>query len=547
MPRWDAADEEAAPPGAPTVVPRIRARAILEREWDAIVVGSGIGGLVTAALLAKKGALRVLVLERHYEPGGLTQTFKRRRHIFDVGVHYVGDMGSPRSPTRRLFDVVSEGRIAWSPLPPIHDRFRIDGAEVGVGRGIERTRAAFVDFAPREEAAIDRYLDEVQTCARQAPAFLLDRTRGRVDARTDRAPFYRWADATTAEVLAGLGASPRLSALLTAHFGNYGERPSTSSFAAHALATAHYFGGAHYPVGGGGRLAKEIAATIATNGGAVVVRAEVDEILLEGDTAVGARLGDGREVRAPIVVSDVGAALTFGRLLPEGAPHVGELRERVGRIGASGAHTALYVGLDRSPRELGLDGANLWLSSLDADGDHGRLFEWIDGARDAPPGLFVSFTCANDPSAEARMPGRASLVASVIIPYAPFDRWSDTARARRGPEYDALKARLTRQTLALLCRAVPQIADHVEHAEMSTPLTTKHFAAHLSGETCGLAHTPARFRLGPSAGTPIKGLYLTGQDAWLCGVAGAGFGALASASVILGRDLLRELVFGVSG
>lgn len=542
MGSWDPADEEASPPSAPSAVPFVRARPLLERDWDVVVIGSGVGGLVTAALLATRASLRVLVLERHYEPGGLTQSFKRRRHLFDVGVHYVGDVGAPRAATRRLFDAVTEGRLRWSPLPEVFDRIRIEGREVGVGRGIERIRAALVGFAPGEARAIDRYLDEVRACAKRAPRFLIGLGDGRVERATDRSPFYRWADRTTAEVLDELGCSPRLSALLTAHFGNYGEPPRTSSFAAHALATAHYFEGAHYPVGGGGRIARETAATVAGHGGALVIRAEVDAILHRDGRARGVRLSDGREIEAAVVVSDAGARLTFGRLLDEDAPRIGELRERVARIGPSAAHTALYVGLDRSPRELGLDGANLWLASLDPEGDEARVHAWIDGELDAPPGLFVSCTSANDPTWERRMPGRASLVASVIMPWEPFARWSGTARGRRGADYEALKERLTRQTLAELLAALPWLEGAVDHAEMSSPLTTRHFAGHPRGETCGLAHTPARFRLGPSATTPIEGLYLTGQDAWLCGVSGAAFGGITAASAILGRDLLREVV-----
>ncbi len=543
MSGWDRADEEATPPSAPTALPRVRARAVLEQRWDAIVIGSGVGGLVTAALLAKRASMRVLVLERHYEPGGLSQTFKRRRHVFDVGVHYVGDVGPSRSPVRRLFDEVSGGRLGWSALPAVHDRIRLDGTEVGLGAGVERVREALLGFAPAEHDAIDRYLGEVRACARRAPGFLYGRSGGKIDGAGDRSPFYRWADATTLEALADLGASPRLTALLTAQFGNYGALPSVSSFAAHAIATAHYFGGAHYPVGGGGRIAREIAATVAERGGAVVVRAEVEAILLADERAVGVRLRDGLEITAPVVVSDVGASLTFGRLLPEDAPHAGELRERVGQIGPSAAHTALYVGLDRSPSELGFDGSNLWLATLDADRAQGRLLGWLRDEEPESPGLFVSFTNANDPTWERRKPGRTSLVASVIMPWEPFAAFADTARGRRGPDYEALKARLQRQTLAQLCRAVPQLADAIEHVEMSSPLTTRHFAAHPHGETCGLSHTPARFRLAPSARTPIEGLFLAGQDVWLCGISGAAFGGLACAAAITGRDLLRELAY----
>jgi phytoene dehydrogenase-like protein len=93
-----------------------------ERHYDAIVIGSGIGGLTTAAILAKLRHQRVLVLERHYVPGGFTHEFKRPDgRKWDVGVHYVGDLG-PASPMRAIFDYVSDGDVQWIRMPEPYDR-----------------------------------------------------------------------------------------------------------------------------------------------------------------------------------------------------------------------------------------------------------------------------------------------------------------------------------------------------------------------------------------------------------------------------------------
>ena len=88
----------------------------LAGPYDALVVGSGIGGLTAAACLAKMGR-KVCVLEQHYTAGGFTHAYEREGYDWDVGVHYIGDMGSPRTMGRRLFDYITDGALQWAPAP----------------------------------------------------------------------------------------------------------------------------------------------------------------------------------------------------------------------------------------------------------------------------------------------------------------------------------------------------------------------------------------------------------------------------------------------
>ena len=98
-------------------------QSVLDESWDAIVIGSGIGGLTAAALLARHAGKRVLVLERHYTAGGFTHTFRRPGYEWDVGVHYVGEVNDPNSPLRAAFDHLTEGRLQWNSMPDVYDRF----------------------------------------------------------------------------------------------------------------------------------------------------------------------------------------------------------------------------------------------------------------------------------------------------------------------------------------------------------------------------------------------------------------------------------------
>lgn len=129
-----------------------------------------------------------------------------------------------------------------------------------------------------------------------------------------------------------------------------------------------------------------------------------------------------------------------------------------------------------------------------------------------------------------------------MVPYEAFDHWRDTRWKRRGEDYDALKHRLSMRLRAELERQVPTVVGNIAYTELSTPMTTRHFMNYSKGEIYGLASTPARFALrGLGARTPIRGLYLTGQDVASLGVVGAMFGGVIAASVALGRNLMAAV------
>ena len=94
-------------------------------RWDAIVIGSGISGLGTAALLGKAG-MKVLVLEKYSTVGGACHTFNDNGYEFNIGVHYVGEMDNPAFPAKIRLDQVSDGQIQWSPLGRINIKHLID-------------------------------------------------------------------------------------------------------------------------------------------------------------------------------------------------------------------------------------------------------------------------------------------------------------------------------------------------------------------------------------------------------------------------------------
>ena len=520
-------------------------QAKLAEQWDAIVIGSGIGGLTAAVLLGTHGGKRVLVLERHYEAGGFTHTFHRPGYRWDVGLHYIGQMEDESSPVRRAFDYVTAGGVKWQAMPEVYDRAVIAGQTFEFAAGLEQFREGLKQAFPGEVRAIDRYIAAVQASNRMSGLWYAEKAiPGPIAAVVGglmRAPYMRWARRTTREVLQGLTANRELIGVLTAQWGDYGLPPATSSFAIHATIVGHYWGGASYPVGGAGSIAEAMVPLIEANGGSVVTGAEVASVLLDAGRAVGARMGDGREFRAPLVLSNAGAANTFERLLPPELPALDSLRGQLRTLEPSTAHVSLYLGLSKSDAEMGLQGTNLWVyPSFDHDANVERFAREFPQNEDAPfPGVYLSFPSAKDPDFARQFPGKSTVEAIAMLPYAAFAGWADTRWKRRGDEYGALKQRLSARLLAELERQVPAVAGNVAYAELSTPVSTRHFMNYGSGEIYGVAATPARYGLRAlGARTPIRGLYLTGQDVTSLGVVGALFGGVVCVSAALGKNLM---------
>ena len=512
----------------------------LDDRWDAIVIGSGIGGLTTAALLSKYASKRVLVLERHYTAGGYTHSFNRPGYSWDVGVHYIGDLQDRASPLRTAFDHLTDRQIEWAPMPDIYDRVILGARTFEFPTGLERLRARLKDYFPNEAGAIDGYLVAVQSAQKASSLYFAEkaipRPAARLAGRFMRAPFLRWASQSTLEVLHRFTRNEELITVLTAQWGDYGLPPSQSSFGIHAIVAAHYFNGASYPVGGASRIAETIAPAIERNGGKVVVSAEVQEIIVQNGRATGVRMADGREFQADLVISDAGARNTFQRLVHAPQPILKDLE----RVPGSLAHLSLYIGLKQSARDLGLSGTNLWIyPSIDHDANFARFLH----DPSAPfPVVYVSFPSAKDPEFEHNHPGRATLEAVVFVPYDWFTRWEDSRWKRRDAEYDAFKQSLAARIQREVERNVPAVAGKIDHAELSTPLTTRHFMNYQQGEAYGLAATPERFRLRSlTPQTSVRNLFLTGQDVASLGVAGALFGGVMSASAILGRNLMSKV------
>ncbi|MGL6222890.1 MAG: phytoene desaturase family protein [Steroidobacteraceae bacterium] len=521
----------------------------LQGPYDALIIGSGIGGLTTAALLSTLG-WRVAVLEQHYTAGGATHSYERNGYEWDVGVHYIGDMGAA-TMSRRLMDFLTAGKVAWAPMDAHYDRFFIGDRTYDAVAGPAEFRDNLLAHFPREAVAIDRYLELLREVSRGMRTFTLQRTlppwaavlagpflRGRLPRTFQR---------TTWEVLSELTSDPELIAVLTGQWGDLGLPPKRSSFVIQALIARHYMHGGFYPVGGAWRIADAILPRIRATGGEVFTYAHVDEVLLRDGRVSGVRMADGHEIACGTVISSAGAINTFKHLLPAQTAQEHGYDRLLDTVKPSIGHLGVYIGLQKSAQELGLPQTNYWIYPGGHDYD-GALDRFMQDPHGPFPVVYISFPSAKDPSFAERYPGRATIEIVAPAPYEIFSKWAGTTWGKRGDDYDALKQAYGERLLEHLYEKVPQVRGEIDYWEVSTPLSMQHFCGYGRGELYGLDHDPQRMQQGwLQPRTRIKGLWLTGQDVMSCGVAGAMMGGMASAAAIAGPRKMVPVLKGIFG
>ncbi len=504
-----------------------------QQTYDAIFIGSGIGSLACAAVLAREKKMRCLILERHFRAGGFTHAFERKGFRWDVGIHYIGNM-QPDSTLRKVFHYLSGGRLTWKKMPDEFDVFEYPGLSLRVPSSRAEYERRLTGLFPDEAPAIARYFRDLEKAAGWMAFYMMSRSLpGPLAwiARILEDRRGRLALSTTADYLNGHFRSEELKALLASQWGDYGLPPKESCFFIHAVIATHYFDGGWYPVGGGSAVLDTILPAIEESGGACLVNHEVEQILVENGRAAGVRVRashgrtvETREFRAPIIVSDAGALNTYERLCPEPPPFLSEIQ----KLGRGGSAVTVYLGLRESPEKLGLRGENHWIyTSFDHDSIPARTPETISGK---PPMAFLSFPSMKDPEATKHT---AELIC--FARYDEFQKFASLPWKKRGPAYDAMKAKMADGMLALVEERYPGFRALVEFQEVSTPVTVEHFTAFAHGAVYGLAATPARYRCRSlGAKTHLPGLFLTGADSACLGIGGAMMAGVFTASAVLG-------------
>ena len=505
--------------------------------WDTIVLGSGIGGLSTAAALAQSGQ-RVLVLEQHDIAGGLTQTFRRGEWSFATGVHYIGGVGpiaGPDGQFGRLLSWLSDGELAFADSGNPYDIVRLPGFEFAIAHPESAYHQQLVARFPAHTAEIAAWFAEMAAARKASMALFAMRGMPAVLAWALRlwrgTEVERLSQRTLADALAPI-TDARLRAVLGARWGDYGAPPTQAPLLEHALVTGSYNAGAYFPIGGPARFAECLQPVIEMAGGAVIISAAVSNIVVTNGRATGVdyqKAGAAYRENAAHIVSAMGVVNTVACLDPSHAP---DWHNELKRFAPGLSYISLFLGFEGDIKKAGASSANIWIYESE---DIGAV--WTDLTDEDAPGLFVSFPSLKDPCTTSKP--TAEVLA--ICDASAFTKWLVHPEVKPDEEYHALKAWIEERLLAQFARHFPTLSPMVRFHELATPVTQQRYVRSPSGAMYGINMDAERLSsTALNVRTPIPGLLLAGQD-----VAGAGIQASAMsglmAAIAIQPGLLRQL------
>lgn len=488
---------------------------------EVIIIGGGIGGLVSACLLCKEGYIPT-VLEQHYIIGGGFHCFDKYGKNWEAGIHYVSGF-EEGGTVRKIFDYLGVlDKIELMPLD--QDGFDVlhvgsDNAIYKFGIGKENFKKLLIERFPEEADGINKYVDAIYAMSDNIPLFNL---------RHAPAGLYY----LDAESLSPVGdyidtyvKDERLRKALAWNNSLYsGERDAPMYV--HALISKFYIDGATRIVGGTQVIADELVKLIESYGGKVYTSTNVVKIDVEDKKVQKVIAADGREFKADYYISSVHPSFTLDLIEP--AKIQKAYRERLQNLEESYSGFIVYVKL--KPNSFPFLNNNYYYYK-----DYDKIWDAINyETEDYPPGFMITTPPVKNQGKYAE-----KALVSCMMRYSDVQKWENTKIGKRGEDYKEFKRKIEEKLLDLANTVFPELKDSIDKTFTATPLTIQDYLRTKRGGLYGYkknSENIIRAQILPR--TKIENLFLTGQNINLHGIIGVPLSAIVTVGELVGVEYL---------
>lgn len=502
----------------------------MSEKYDVVIIGSGLGGLVSAIIMAREG-YSVCVLEKNQQYGGNLQTFVRNKTIFDTGVHYIGGLSEGQNLYRyfKYLDILDD--IALKKMDEDgFDRITFDGdpKEYRHAQGYENFIKTLIEEFPEEEEAIRSYCQKMKETCSFFPLYGLKLGK----------PYYENTELFELKAkgfIESLTENKKLRAVLAGSNLLYAGEGDRTPFYMHALSVNSYIESSYRCINGGSQITKALLSRFREKGGKAYKRHEVTKFETENGLVTSVQTTNGKTIYGDIFISNVDPKITLEMI---GHDHFRKsYTKRIENIESTVAAFTLYLVL--KPNCFKYLNHNYYHFK-----DYKNIWDVHNYTQESwPEAYMVSMGIKKDKEEYGDN--------IAVMTYMHFDEvapWADTFNTaadknERGQTYDEFKAHKSEIVIKELEKKFPNIRECIEAVYASTPLSYRDYIGSNKGSMYGFvkdANNPLKSFVSPR--TKIKNLYFTGQSLNMHGILGVTISGVVTCSEILGSEYLLNKI-----
>jgi all-trans-retinol 13,14-reductase len=497
-------------------------------KYDAVIIGSGLGGLLCGYILSKEG-MSVCVLEKHNKVGGCLQNFTRDGCIFDTGVHYIGSLDEGQVLNRYfkyfgLMDKLPLKRLDEDGFDMIS--FAGDNKEYHYAMGSGHFVDVLAQDFPKERQSLKNYVAKIKDISDHFPLYNIS------DVQTDitETSFY---GINAVEFIKSLTSDYRLQQILAGTSPLYAGVADRTPFYVHALVNFSFMESSYRVMDGSSQIADLLSNSIKKQGGCIMTSSEAKTFHFEGSQISGIELTNGEVIEGKNFISDVHPARTLDMITPG---HIRPAyRNRIMQLENTTSSFSVYIVFKKN--SFPYLNYNLYYYQND-DVWKSSLYEDKLG-----PQNFLLLTPSTSKSPE----WADSIIIMAYMNYSEVQKWENTKIGKRGADYEEFKRKRAEQLIDLVSNKIPDFRSHIHSYYTSSPLTYRDYTGTPNGSLYGVlkdSTDPLKSLISPR--TKIPNLLLTGQNIILHGVLGVTIAAVTTCSELTGLSYIVNKIKSIS-